>query len=56
MINSFFNKLSILKWNIFTLKVFYFNLLLSVLTVLAGFNKFLILIKLIKSIKPAYFI
>ena len=40
----------------FTLKTFYFNLLFPVLTVPAGFNKFLILIKLIKLIKLTYFI
>ena len=38
----------------FILKTFYFGLLLLVSVVSAGFNKFLILIKLIKSIKPVY--
>ena len=45
-----------LKWNMLTLKTFYFNLLLSVSAVPAGFNKLLILIKLIKLIRLIYFI
>ena len=56
MINSFFNKLFMLKWNIFILKVFYFNLMLSISVISAKFNKFLILIKLIKSTGSVYFI
>ena len=40
----------------FILKMFYFNLLLSVLAVLIRFNKLLILIKLIKLIELTYFI
>ena len=40
----------------FILKIFYFNLLLSVSAVLTGFNKFLILIKPIKSTELIYFI
>ena len=56
MINSFFNKSFILKWNIFILKVFHFSLLLSVLAVLTGFNKLLILIKPTESVGLTYFI
>ena len=44
------------EWNMFILKIFYFNLLLSVLAILIGFNKFLTLIKPVKSAELTYFI
>ena len=40
----------------FTLKMFHFNLLFLILVVLTGPDKSLILIKLMKLIKPVYFI